>query len=68
MISELPQEDLSKLREAALDRSTKKKNNRLGREEDILRDDNANGTDQPNRVWIQTLVSFFRTRERGGRA
>jgi hypothetical protein len=47
MISELPQEDLSKLREAALDRSTKKKNNRLGREEDILRDDNANGTDQP---------------------
>ncbi len=47
MISELPQDDLSKLRVAALDRSTKKKNNRLGREEDILREDNANGTDQP---------------------
>jgi len=47
MVSELSEEDLSKLRAAALDRSTKKRNNRVGREEDIPREDNVNGTDQP---------------------
>ena len=47
MISELSELDLSKLRAATLDRNTKKRNNRVGREEDIPREDNVNGTDQP---------------------
>ena len=47
MISELSELDLSKLRAATLDRNTKKRNNRVGREEDIPREDNVNGTNQP---------------------
>jgi hypothetical protein len=41
------QQDFSKLRAAALDRSTKKQNNRVGLEEDIARNDNESGADQP---------------------
>ena len=42
------QQDFSKLRAAALDRSTKKQNNRVGLEEDIARNDNESGADQPS--------------------
>ena len=41
------QQDFSKLRAAALDRSTKKQNNRVGLEEDIARNDNESGAGQP---------------------
>jgi hypothetical protein len=41
------EQDFSKLRAAALDRSTKKQNNRVGLEEDIARNENESGADHP---------------------